>query len=178
MNFDLLVNAEVAIHDWSGLREADGCASNIPEAFARLLASNSPAESTKAYWELENHVVVQGALFEASVATVSLIGAALVNCDRPKWVRIQLLELLFQIVSGESHSEESLRGLADLGPKCRVEAQKLLWILYGIFQHGEQWRAAREIIECIDPCSQRLRQLQIINRNAGRVDVEDRPKIR
>lgn len=177
MSRDLVVDAVIARYDWRSLQESNGSAVRIPTAFIELLASSGPEASAKAYWKLENHVVVQGALFEASVCVVALIGAALVEPARPKWVRIQLLELLFQIVAGESHSDEVARGAADLGPRCRNEAKKLLWILYGIFQDGELWRAAREIIELIDDDAVLLTTLDRLNQERGRFDVSDPLKI-
>ncbi|MES2791159.1 MAG: hypothetical protein V4719_16210 [Planctomycetota bacterium] len=177
MILDLLVDAEIAGCDWSKVREADGPAIAIPHAFLELLRSDGPESAVKAYWKLENHVIVQGALFEVSVHTVSLIGAALVNTTRPKWVRIQLLELLFQIVNGESHTDEVARGVPDLGLRCRTEALKILWVLYGIFQEGDLWRAAREIIEIIDDNISLLSTLDRLNSDAGRVDIAESPKI-
>ena len=150
MSREWIVEATIAKYDWSSVNEIEGPAVRIPEAFLELLDSSGPEAAVSSYWKLDNHVVVQGALFESSVCVVSLIGAALANPTRPKWVRIQLLELLFQIVSGESHSEEVARGITDLGQQCREEAKKLIWVLYGILQNGELSRAAREILELID----------------------------
>lgn len=171
MNRDLLVDATIARYDWRNVQESDGAAVGIPTAFIELLRSSGPEAAVKAYWKLENHVIVQGSLFEASVCVVSLIGAALAEPTRPKWVRIQLLELLFQIVTGESHPDEVARGVPDLGQRCRSEAKKLLWILYGIFQDGELWRAAREIIERVDDDDVLLTTLDRLNREKGRFDT-------
>lgn len=170
MSLELIVEAVIARYDWHNLQECNGAAVEIPSAFIELLSSTGPESAIEAYWKLENHVIVQGSLFEASVCVVSLIGAALVEPARPTWVRIQLLELLFQIVNGESHSAEVARGAADLGPRCRKEARKLLWTLYGIFQEGESWRAAREIIERIDDDAVLLTSLDRLNQERGRFD--------
>lgn len=171
MSRKLIVDAAIARYDWGKMQEADGPAIRIPTAFVELIDSTGTEVAKKAYWKLENHVVLQGSLFEASVSVVSLIGAALAEPNRPKWVKIALLDLLFQIVDGESHSDEVARGLPDLGQRCRNEAKKLLWILYGIFQDGELWDAAREIIERIDDDHVLLTNLDRLNRENGRVDV-------
>lgn len=176
VNRELIVDAAIARYDWRDLQEANGPATRIPAAFIELIRSADPEAAQKAYWKLENHVVVQGSLFESSVGVVSLVGAALAEPARPKWVRIALLELLFQIVAGESHSDEVARGVADLGQKCRTEAKKLLWILYGIFQDGELWEAAREIILLIDD-DILLAALDRLNRDNGRFDVSAPIKI-
>jgi hypothetical protein len=177
MDFEFIVDAVIARYDWNKVQESDGPAVRIPLAFKELLSSTEPESTEKPYWKLENHVVVQGSLFEASVCVVSLIGAALSDATRPKWVKIQLLELLFQIVCGESHSDEVARGVGDLGQRCRNEARKLLWILYGIFQEGDLWRAAREIIERIDDDSVLLATLDCLNRENGRFDTSEPLKI-
>ena len=174
---NLLVECEISQYDWTAMMEADGPATKIPLAIWELLDASSPEDAVKAYWKLENHVVVQGSLFEAAVSTVSVICASLVLGPRPKWVMIQLLELLFQIVSGESHSDEVKRGLSDLGERCRAEASKSLWLLYGLFQEGEFARAAREIILQIDESPQRLTVLDKMNRENGRIDSNEPLKI-
>ncbi|MFN7291315.1 MAG: hypothetical protein ACK5YR_06795 [Pirellula sp.] len=177
VNKNLLVECEISQYDWNAMMEADGPATNVPLAIRELLGASCPEDAVKAYWKLENHVVVQGSLFEAAVCTVSVICASLVLNPRPKWVMIQLLELLFQLVSGESHSDEVKRGLTDLGEQCRAEASKSLWILYGLFQEGEFSRAAREIIMQLDGSPQRLTTLDELNRQNGRVDSDEPLKI-
>lgn len=178
MNYlDTLVHATIARYDWNSIQESDGPAGAIPSAFIELLTSKDPEASVKAYWKLENHVVLQGSLFKAAVCVASLIGAALANGTRPKWVKIQLLELLFQIVSGESHPEAIARGNADLGTCCRNETRKFLWILYGLFQEGELWRAAREVIERVDVDLVLLSELDRLNQEKGRFDVAKPLKI-
>lgn len=162
MSLNFLVDAVIDQYDWNKFRVAEGTAAEIPAAFRELLAADSPDAAVVAYWKFENHIVVQGSLFDAAVGVVSLIGAALVETSRPKWVKIQLLEILFQIVNGE--------GPNDLGQRCRNEAKKLLWILYGVFQEGGSWRAAREIIERVDD-DHLIVSLDRINRQNGRIDT-------
>ncbi len=177
MSKNILVECEISQYDWSTMMEISGPATEIPQAILELLNASCPHEAVIAYWKLENHVVVQGALFEAAVCTVSVICASLAYGSRPKWVMIQLLELLFQIVSGESHADEVARGLGDLGERCRTEARNSLWILYGLFQEGEFSQAAREIIKQIDRSPKRLTTLVKLNRENGRVDTNEPLKI-
>ena len=51
--------------DWAALRTAHGNAAHVPDALARL---RSDVDDTRkaAYWQLDNHVVLQGNLFEAA----------------------------------------------------------------------------------------------------------------
>lgn len=177
MSKNILVECEILQYNWSAMMEISGPATEIPQAIRELLDASCPDEAAKAYWKLENHVVVQGSLFEAAVCTVSVICASLAYGSRPKWVMIELLELLFQIVCGESHADEVARGLGDLGERCRTEASKSLWILYGLYQEGEHSQAVREIIEQIDGSPKRLTTLVELNRENGRVDTNEPLKI-
>jgi hypothetical protein len=177
MTFDALVEMELARHDWTRIIEADGPATSIPISFRELLLAADPQTVEKVYWKLENHVVLQRALFEAAYYLVPAITAALVDFNRPKWVRISLLDLLYEIVRGDSHIEEKARGFPDLGRQCKELARQGLWILYGIFQEGQLWRQAKDLIEILDDDGSRLKTLIEINRSNGRVDVAPQPKM-
>ena len=84
MSMNLLVDCEISQHDWSAKMEADGPAIKIPLAIRELLDASDPDDAVRAYWKLENHVVFQGYLYEATVCTVSVICAALTLRSRPK----------------------------------------------------------------------------------------------
>ena len=163
MKAGLLVEAEISRHPWSSLREANGFAAGIPSALRELLSAQTPAEVEEAYWRVENHVVVQGQLFEAAVATTQVLTAALVDEGRPGHVRIGILELLFQMVSGEAHESATARGAADLGEQCRSAAREGLWILYRELIAGEA-AAAREVLDVIE--RERARLLEVDRRSA------------
>lgn len=150
MDSDQLVELELSRVDWSQVRDGDGPATNIPVALRRLLAASSAEECHAPYWGMENHAVIQGAVFEAALPLVPAILAALTCPKRPSYVRISLMELLFQIVHGETHPEEVARGLGDVAEQCRVEAQKGLWLFYREAFAGELRAAAVEILQVID----------------------------
>jgi len=139
---------ELNNHDWGSLQAIVGPADYVPAAMEGLLACTHPDDIEQYYWKIENHVVVQGQLFESATALVSVLLAALV--DSPyRHVRITVLDLLFQIVNGGSHQAEVERGLPNLGDICREEAKKGLWLLYREVLNGES-DAALEILEIID----------------------------
>src|ERR1700712_1066210 len=137
MKLDMLVEMQLGLYDWTQIREANGTAASIPIAFRELLESESPNASVVAYWKLENHVVVQGSLFQAARCLLPAICAALVDFNRAKWVRVQLLELLYQLVAGVTHPEELTRGTGDLAGQCKAAAREGIWTLYRIYQDGE-----------------------------------------
>jgi hypothetical protein len=148
------VEVELQRTDWSAVREAAGSAEAIPDAIRSLLTAPGPEDVGAPYWELENHVVLQGQLFEAAAVLVPVLLAALAD-ERPRHVRIALLDLLFQIVSGEPHVEEIERGNIDLTEMCRARAREGLWVLYREFLVGER-DAARDVIELVETDSARV----------------------
>ncbi len=143
-----LAQIEIQRINWRAFREAGGAPRALGSSLENLLASETPGDARKRYWKLENHVVVQGQLFTSAIPVISVILASL--CDeRPRHVRISLLELLFQIVSGEAHESEVSFGRPDLGEECREVARAGLWLLYRELEHGES-EAARDVIERIE----------------------------
>ncbi|WP_181871291.1 hypothetical protein [Sphaerisporangium album] len=102
-----VVRVELDRHDWESLRMAGGTAEHVPGSILRLVAGQAEDEVSAAYWELENHVVVQGQLFESAYYVVPALLAALLE-DPSRTARESILELLFQIVAGESHISEHI----------------------------------------------------------------------
>lgn len=155
MNLEMLVELEIQRVDWASIREADGSAVNVPNAIRELLAARSSQEVNQAYWKLENHVVVQGQIFEAAVYTVPVLMAALTLPGRLLCVRIGLMELLFQILKGMPHQEEVDRGLDNLAEQCKGAARCGLWLLYReLFCDAHD--AAWELIELLDDNKSRV----------------------
>ena len=149
-----LAQMEIQRTRWEEFREISGPAQEIAASLENLLASETPEEAEKRYWGLENHVVVQGQLYSSALPVVSVIMAGL--CAEPsRHVRISLLELLFQIVSGESHEDEVAAGRPDLGDECRELARSGLWLLYRELKYGAS-EAAMEVLEKIETDPTRL----------------------
>jgi hypothetical protein len=149
-----LVDAELARIDWKTVREAAGSASDVPDALLALLAVENAKDVQAQYWRLENHVVVQGQVFEAGLLLVPALLAGLTESS-PSYVRIGLLELLFQIVNGTPHEDEIALGNTDLVERCRDRAREGLWLLYRELVSG-QYEAAFEVLEVIERDRDRL----------------------
>ncbi len=149
-----LATLEIERIDWSSRRTVGGFAVAIPGALKALLEARTAEDATKAYWKLENHVVVQGQLFDAALAVVPVLLAALAE-PSPGYVRVTCVELLFQIVHGEAHTLEVVAGNAALGAQCRDAAREGLWLLYRELL-SEQREGAREVIEVIERSPDRL----------------------
>jgi hypothetical protein len=153
---DILVDAELERPDWNKIRDAGGMATKVPEALRAMLASESSEQVEGAYWKLDNVIAVQGQLFEAAAFVVPVLVAALLKSDRPIFVRVWLLELLFQIVNGEPHLEEEARGLGDLDKRCKDLAREGLWLVYREVFDKDTYNLACEIIRLLDDDNSRL----------------------
>ena len=118
-----LASLELDRHDWNQLQVMGDRSDRVPGSLRGLVFAMDEDEATLYYWELENTVVVQGQLFEAAPAVVSVLLAALaegVSSEAIGWV----LELLFQLVSGDSDVEAVERGNGSLGDACRNKARE------------------------------------------------------
>ena len=140
-----LAEIEISRIDWHKLVEADGPASDIGPALRSLLASTTRGEIEKAYWRLENHIVRQGEIFPAAVASASVLVAALAD-ERPPLVRVYALELLFQILHGYPTAASGVSDVDDLRVQCRNAAREGLWLLLREVRVGER-EAAIDVLK-------------------------------
>ncbi len=124
-----LAEVEIARTAWADSRTLGDRSSGVPDALRRLLAAADEDEAMAAYWDLENVVVVQGQLHSAALPTVPVLLAGLLD-DMSADARDLVLELLQQIVMGESDEDEVALGNADLGERCREAARTGLWLIY------------------------------------------------
>jgi hypothetical protein len=102
------------------LRLSSGFASGVPSALVRLASSSTVDEALRAYWELDNSIVIQANLFQAAEFVVPFVlHLALVATDH---IRQLALELLIQLVAGQPHPNEIAAGNTELGERCRKAA--------------------------------------------------------
>ena len=135
----------IASTDWSSLTEANGSAVSVGAALSELLKASTPEAISAPYWKIENHAVAQGALFEVSEVCVSVLVAALAE-ERPRHVRIAILELLFQVLSGSRAPKESVP--IDIAERCRRAAREGLWGLVREAVSGER-NAAWDVLDLL-----------------------------
>ena len=152
-----LAELEIARVEWNSLRELIGPADKIPAALLDLFRASTESAADAAYWRLENHVVVQGQLFQAAEPVVSVLLAALLD-QSPLHIRSRILELLFQILSGHPDESEVAASNEGLAERCKSKAREGLWVLYREMREGEQ-DAARECIELIELDRERLQNM-------------------
>jgi len=156
---------ELRRKDWSRFRDVKAfvrpdyivSSAYVPDAIIGLLNSKDADEVEHFYWQLENHVVVQGHTFEAAEHLVPVLVAVL-HEDLTQSVRSAVLELLFQIVAyGPSQYEVDL-GNVDLTNRCRIAAREGLWRLYQMYLSGSDGgsEAVYIILEKIETDQDRL----------------------
>ena len=129
--------------DWSSLHALEGGGKGVQDALRELLASESAEAAQRSYWGIENHAFAQGELFEVSEACASVLTAALVDA-REKWVRVAVLELMFQILSGHASASPATPG--DIVQRCQRLVREGLWLLYREAICGER-DAALAVLE-------------------------------
>lgn len=151
---DSIAELEIRRIPWHILRESSGFANQIPIALLDMLDSSTADQAQEAYWRLENHVVVQGQLFQVAAAVTSVFISSLLN-ERENHVKIGVLELLLQIVLAVPHREEIKLGNFELGENCKDKAREGSWLLYGELIAGEK-AAAYEILKVIEQNKSKL----------------------
>lgn len=84
--------------DWAVLRTAHGSAAHVPDALAGLRNDDEDIR-TAAYWQLDNHVVLQGNLFEAAPFVADELMRMLKD-EVSGPTRVLIYRLLFEIRNG------------------------------------------------------------------------------
>ncbi len=110
-----VVNAIAATIRWDTICSVTGDCTNIPHALS-LLQSDDPVTRKSAYWMLDNHVIVQGGLFEGAFYVVPFL-LQVCNCKSANG-RNEAMTLLFEIASGASTFESQVR-FATIGSPYR-----------------------------------------------------------
>jgi len=87
--------------DWSKLVACYGAASAelVPNA-VEMLFWGTPEQRHKAYWQIDNYVVVQGALFESAPYAAGLVVEKLKA--NPGRLNLEILDLLFELANGNA----------------------------------------------------------------------------
>ena len=133
--------------DWAQLHTMQGDATQFGEALLQLIRSQDSHEA-KTIWEreIENVVFAQNGIYDAAVPTIDIMLAALVT-DRPMYIRVFALELLFHILNGGSEDEP------DLSRRCSERATKGIWLLIREAVRGPEWATdvVLEIMDDLDP---------------------------
>jgi hypothetical protein len=90
--------------NWSELRQAHGDAGHVPEAIKGLIA-NDPKVQEASYWKLDNHIVLQGDLYQAAFYVIPFLIEILKSNIQSG--RNYVYDLLFEIANGCAPDEVS-----------------------------------------------------------------------
>lgn len=125
---------------WEVYDSHHGFPSDLQHAVLTLLNAANSDEAESAYWGLENRVVVQGNVYSAAVPVTMVLTASLLDTP-PLPVRIAILDLFFQILSGTS-----VDSAKDFVCECREFMNRGYWLIYREFVQGPR-SAAGDVLE-------------------------------
>ncbi|MDB5070056.1 MAG: hypothetical protein JWM87_1167 [Candidatus Eremiobacteraeota bacterium] len=138
---------EAKRYDWTHLR-AMGSALRVPDAIERMRTASSIAESSAAYWQIDNVVVVQGSLYEAALPTTACLVSALPSCSIVS--RPHFLELLFQLGNGTPDPSEVALGNEQIAESCRFELVRDYGVYVNILEDSVNSDRQTEVHHCLD----------------------------
>lgn len=87
---------------WAKLKQAHGNSEHVPSAIKGLV-SNDEKEQEASYWKLDNHVVLQGDLYQAAFYVIPFLLEILAASIRNG--RSYVYDLLFEIANGFAPEE-------------------------------------------------------------------------
>ncbi len=85
---------------WNKLSSANGTCGHYPEVFKDLV-SDDPKKREGAYWQLDNHAVLQGEIYEVAPYVVDILVGVLQSCQSCSG-RARIYEFLIEIAYGDA----------------------------------------------------------------------------
>lgn len=116
-------------------------------ALERLRVAKTEEDATQAYWEIDNVVIVQGALYEAALPTARSILPSITSAASVT-AREKLIELLQQISAGETAD-----GGESLVHEINKEVLRGFVVYVDLLQHGtelEREFCIELLMDCVD----------------------------
>ena len=129
-----ILDWELARIDWPSLRTASrgGDARHVPDALRALAAATTEEQAQSALWQLDNHVVVQGTLHQASEFVVAPLLHIAATC--PEIPRRFALDLLCELAhAGDSRPTPP----SPLDGRCLQRLREGLAVLYGCLESAD-----------------------------------------
>ena len=142
--------------EWAELQTSGGSAASVPNRLLTLVQCCDEEQAKRAYWTLDNSVVVQGRVFEAGAALLTVIFVALsapvVSVSARRW----LVELLTEIALAVGHEDEASPAAVERMVRELIESNMPL--VYGLLVDGDERvrRAGLEIVSRIERNDPRL----------------------
>lgn len=138
---------------WDEKRSLIGSAEHVPAAL-RGLQSDNLDTIERAYWKLDNSVVVQSELFETAYHVIPILLQIL--GEGVTLGRMHVYNLLFEICNGHGSDGDTLRtfegDLVPLRVACRREIRRGIDLFNADLQKPDQElsRNVRDLLECLD----------------------------
>jgi hypothetical protein len=131
------VRERLAATNWASQRASAGrSAAHVPIAVEALLTATTEDEAERAYWQLDNTVVVQGQLFASARPLVPVLLAALAGpLSAP--ARAHVADLLIEIACGWPDRSEVDRGNGDVGDACRDAVRDGSGLIYEMLRSDD-----------------------------------------
>lgn len=138
--------------DWSAYGICGGSgAQKVRASVLKFINGESDAEARETWMEIENAVFVPHEIYTSAEPVVEVLVAALSD-DRPRWVRLWIVEMLRFLLSFGSPEDPTL------AERCRGRAAKAVWLLVGLAREetGGCREDVLEVLSLIDPDVQDL----------------------
>ncbi len=132
--------------EWASYEVFNGSAESLGLHLTEFLADTGAGDRAQ-LWELvENRVFAQDDIASAAEPVITVLLASLVD-DRPTYVRIAVLDLLFHLVHAASYRDDSL------GQRCVREAACGAWLLVRLAESepGGVREACLEVLDVVSP---------------------------
>lgn len=137
--------------DWSKIKTGVGFADNIPKQF-ELLCSPIAEDRKKAYWKIDNYVVIQSDLYEAAFYVIN----PLVNLLKKSKYKNEIINLLIEIASGYAPEAEQIivdNRKEPLMQACQKELKKNYTFFCELLKNtvdSSEKKILQELIDVID----------------------------
>src|ERR1039457_6456731 len=85
--------------DWKSFRNAHGTAERIPEALREFVGARDERALTRAYWRLDNYIVLQGTIYGSAYYAIPYIIGILLGA-KSSAQKVAAYDLLIEIARG------------------------------------------------------------------------------
>lgn len=147
---DTFLTQALAQYQWSDYHTQTNSAQHIPSALWGLFHAMA-IDIDQFYWQIENHVVVQGELYSAAEPTLAVLLEVISHNPQhiASYTLTSALELIYQIVAGATY-EDNLGTDPELKKRILTIALKHTTVIQSLTNSpGGQAEAAREILQLL-----------------------------
>ncbi|WP_144009230.1 hypothetical protein [Enemella evansiae] len=141
--------------DWSALRAiGDSTAESVPAAIVAMMMARDTESAERAYWRIDNHVVVQGRLFQSAEFVADRVISEICAGRYSEFGLPEALNLLVQFAYGFEDASEIARGNKTIARNCRRSILKELDCIKNLIPGAQdEWviRGVLDLVEDVEP---------------------------